>query len=246
MAATANTVGVNEGGTTSGINVAMVPSAPVNTSPPAISGATAVGSLLTCSTGSWTGESEQKLSVGWPLSSPFGYQWLRDGAAIAGTALAGYVVQSADVGHGLQCEVSATNAAGHASAKSATFTVANPVPVITTSASTLRVSKGSAPVPIRCANATCVGSGQLVATVVVKHRKGKRTVSRRTALAVASGSYSLAPGKAGTITVRLTRAGKKKLASAHRLSAKLTISVRGGKSVTKTVTLVAAGKKKKK
>ena len=36
-AAAANTVGVSEGSTTSGINVAMVPSAPVNTSPPAIS-----------------------------------------------------------------------------------------------------------------------------------------------------------------------------------------------------------------
>jgi hypothetical protein len=247
-AATANTVGVNEGGTTSGINVAMVPSAPVNTSPPAISGATAVGSLLTCSTGSWTGESEQKLSVGWPLSSPFGYQWLRDGAAIAGTSLAGYVVQSADVGHGLQCEVTATNAAGHASAKSATFTVTNPVPVITTSASKLRVSKGSTPVPIKCANATCVGAGQLVATVVVKHRKGKRTVSKKTTLLVGSGSYSLAAGKAGTITAHLTKAGKKKLASAHRLTAKLTISVKGGKSVQKTVqlTLAATSKKKKK
>jgi hypothetical protein len=245
--AAANTVGVSEGSTTSGINVAMVPSAPVNTSPPAISGATAVGSLLTCSTGSWTGESEQKLSVGWPLSSPFGYQWLRDGAAIAGTSLAGYVVQSADVGHGLQCEVTATNAAGHASAKSATFTVANPVPVITTSASKLRVSRGSTPVPIKCANATCVGAGQLVATVVVKHRKGKRTVSRKTTLAVATGSYSLAAGKAGTITLHLTKAGKKKLASAHRLVVKLTISVKGGKSVQKTVqlTLAAASKKKK-
>jgi carboxypeptidase family protein len=246
--AAANTVGANEGSTTSGINVAMVPSAPVNTSPPAISGAQAVGSLLTCSTGSWTGESEQKLSMGWPLSSPFGYSWLRDGAAIAGTALAGYVVQSADVGHGLQCEVSATNAAGHASAKSATFTVANPIPVITTSASNLRVSKGLTPVPIKCANAACVGSGQVVATVIVKHRKGKRTVTKKTALLAGSGSYSLAAGKAGTITVHLTKAAKKKLASAHRLSAKLTISVKGGKSVQKTVqlTLAAVSKKKKK
>jgi hypothetical protein len=245
--ATANTVGANEGSTTSGINVAMVPAAPVNTSPPAISGAQAVGSLLTCSTGSWTGESEQKLSFGWPLSSPFAYQWLRDGTAIAGTALAGYVVQSADVGHGLQCEVSATNAAGHSSAKSATFTIANAIPVITTSASKLRVSKGSTPVPIKCANATCAGSGQLVATVIVKHRKGKRTVSKKTALLVGSGSYTLAAGKAGTITTHLTKAGRKKLASAHRLTAKLTISVKGGKSVQKTVqlTLAAASKKKK-
>ena len=177
-----------------------------------------------------------------------GYQWLRDGAAIAGAALASHVVQSADVGHGLQCEVTATNAAGHASAKSATFKVANPVPVVTTSASKLRASKGSVPVAITCANAACVGSGQLVATVVVKHRKGKRTVSKRTTLVLAAGAYSLAAGKAGTITLHLTRAGKKKLASAHRLSPKLLISVNGGKGLEKSVqlTLAAAGKKKKK
>jgi uncharacterized cupredoxin-like copper-binding protein len=184
--------------------------------------------------------------VGWPLTNPFTYQWLRNGAAIAGSTSSTYVVQPVDLGHGMECEVTASNNAGHASAKSASFPVTNPVPVITTSASKLRVSKNSTPVSLKCANAACVGSGQLVATVVVKHRKGKKTVSKKTKLVVATGSYSLAAGKSGTMTLRLTKGGKKKLASAHRLSPKLLVSVTGGKRLEKSVQLVLAAAKKKK
>jgi len=245
--ATANTVGASEGNVTSGINVAMVPSAPVNTALPVVSGTSTVGSPLSCSSGSWTGESQIKLSVGWPLTTPFGYQWLRNGAAIASSTSPTYIVQAVDLGHGLECEVTATNEAGHASAKSTPFAVVNPVPVITTSASKLRVSKGSTTVSIKCANAACVGSGQLVQTMIVKHRKGKKKVSKKTTLVVAAGSYSLAAGKTGTITLRLTKGGKSKLASAHRLTPKLVVSVTGGKRLEKTVQLsLAAAKKKKK
>lgn len=241
---TANTVGASEGNVTSGIDVAMVPSAPVNTALPVVSGTATVGSPLACSNGSWTGENELKLSVGWPLTTPFGYQWLRDGAAIAGTTSSTYVVQAVDLGHGLECEVTATNDAGHASAKSTAFPVAHPVPVITTSASKLRVSKGSTTVIIKCANATCTGTAQLVQTVIVKHRKGKKKISKKTTLVLASGSYSLAAGKTGPITLRLTKAGKRKLASAHHLSPKLLVSVTGGKRLEKTVQLSLAKKKK--
>jgi hypothetical protein len=245
-AATANTVGASEGNVTSGINVAMVPSSPVNTALPVVSGTSTVGSPLSCSSGSWTGESFN-LAVGWPVTTPFSYQWLRNGAAIAGSASPIYVVQPVDLGHGLECEVTTTIEAGHASAKSTPFAVVNPVPVITTSASKLRVSKGSTTVSIKCANATCAGTAQLVQTVVVKHRKGKKKVSKKTTLVVAAGSYSLAAGKTGTITLRLTKGGKNKLASAHRLTPKLVVSVTGGKRLEKTVQLsLAAAKKKKK
>jgi Carboxypeptidase regulatory-like domain len=245
-AATANTVGASEGNVTSGIDVAMVPSAPVNTALPAISGTPTVGSQLSCSNGSWTGESQIKLSLGWPLTTPFSYQWLRSGTAITGSTSPAYVVQAADVGHSLECEVTAANEAGHASAKSKAFAVANPVPVLTTAVSKLLVSKNATKVSIKCANATCAGSGQLVQTVVVKHRKGKKTVRRKTTLVVATGTYSLAAGKTGAITLRLTSAGKKRLAGAHRLSPKLLISVTGGKRLEKTVQLSMPATKKRK
>jgi Carboxypeptidase regulatory-like domain len=244
-AATANTVGASEGNVTSGIDVAMVPSAPVNKALPVISGAATVGSPLSCSSGSWTGESFN-LTLGWPLTTPFGYQWLRNGTAIAGSSSPIYAVQTADLGHGLECEVTATIEAGHASAKSALFPVANPVPVVTISASKLRAAKGAATVGIKCASAACVGSAQLVQTTVVKHRKGKKKVSKKTTLVLASGRYSLAAGKAGTLTLRLTKAGAKKLAAAHRLSPKLLVSVTGGKRLEKTVQLSLAASKKRK
>lgn len=244
-AATANPVGAAESSVTSGINVAMVPSVPVNTALPVISGTSTVGSPLSCSSGSWTGEPELKLATGWPLTSPFGYQWLREGVAIAGSVSNSYVVQAADVGHGLICEVTATNDAGSASAKSSSFAVVKPVPVVKTSSSKLIASKGATKVSIACANASCVGSVKAVMTVVVKHRKGKRTITKKETLVVASGSYSLAAGQTGTVTLRLTSAGKKKLAAAshHRVSPKLVVSVIGGKQVERKVQLSLATKK---
>jgi len=244
-AATANTVGASEGNTTSGIDVAMVPSAPVNKALPTISGTASVGSPLSCSSGSWTGEA-LTLSVGWPLTTPFGYQWLRNGTAITGSTSPTYIVAPADLGHGLECEVTVSIEAGHASAKSALFPVASPVPVVTISASKLRASKGSATVSVKCANATCAGTAQLIQTTVVKHRKGKKKTSKKTKLVLATGTYSLAAGKTGTVTLHLTKGGKSKLASAHRLTPKLVVSVTGGKRVEKAVQLSLAAAKKKK
>ncbi len=227
--ATANAVGATEGSITSGINAAMVPAAPVNTALPAVSGTPTVGDLLSCSNGSWTGENELTLAVGWPLTSPFAYQWLRDGVPIAGATSAAYLVQAADVGHGLACEVSATNSAGHASARS--NPVAVTLPAVTVSSAKIIVSGGSAQVPIACANATCAGTIEM--TGQVKHKGKKKTV------VLAKGSYSLAAGKKATITVRLTAAGKSALAKAkgHKLSAKASVTVTGGTTVKKSVAL---------
>jgi hypothetical protein len=249
-AATANKVGVIAGSTTSGINVTMVPAAPVNTAAPVVSGTPTVGSLLSCSNGSWTGENELTLSVGWPFTTPFAYQWLRDGSAIAGSTSNAYLVQAADLGHGLVCEVTATNAAGHASAKSNSLAIPLPVPVITVSSAKLTVSGGAARVPIACAAAaTCTGTVELTQQVTVKgHGKGKKkTKAKKKTVVLGKVSYSLAAGKSATLVVRLTGAGKGALGKAkgHRLSAKLLASVTGGASVTKPVVLSQAKPKGK-
>lgn len=243
--ATAGTVGATEGGVTSGINAAMVPSSPTNTAAPVISGSPAVGSTLSCSSGSWTGEPQIKLSMGWPLISPFGYQWLLDGVAIVGATSDAHVVQAGDVGHALVCEVTATNEAGHASAKSNPFAVVNPVPVIKISASKFKVVKGVAKIGIACGNAPCVGTLKAIQKVLIKHRRSKgKAITKKQTLMLGAGSYSLAAGKTGTVTLRLTGAGKKRLAHAphHRLSPKLIASVVGGKQLEKVVQLSAAKK----
>ncbi len=221
----------------------MVPAAPVNTALPAVSGTAKVGSLLSCSSGSWTGESEQTLAVGWPLTTPFAYQWQRDGGAIAGATSPAYLVQAADVGHSLACEVGATNYAGHASAKSNPLAVT--LPAVTVSKAKIVVSGGSARVPIACANAACAGPIELTGQIAVKG-KGKKKAKKKTVV-LGKGSYSLAAGKSATIVVRLAAAGKSALATAkgHKLSGKAGVTVTGGVTITKPVVLSEAAKKAK-
>jgi 5-hydroxyisourate hydrolase-like protein (transthyretin family) len=98
---------------TKGINVALVRKPPVNTAPPVLSGTPALGQKLACSNGSWTGFM--------PLT--FGYAWLREGGAISGANGNTYVVQPADQGRGLACQVTATNGVVSASATSNTLKV---------------------------------------------------------------------------------------------------------------------------
>jgi hypothetical protein len=82
--------------------------APVNTGLPAISGTAQLGQTMSCSTGTWTGNP----------SPSFTYQWPRDGSGIGGATGSTYVVQAADQGHTLSCEVTATNSVGHQTATS--------------------------------------------------------------------------------------------------------------------------------
>jgi hypothetical protein len=238
--ATANPVGVAVASITPGVNAAMVPSLPYNTAGPGVSGTPTVGSLLSCSSGSWTGEPELALAVGWPLTSPFSYQWLRDGAPIAGATSPAYTVQAADVGHSLVCEVTATNVAGRTSARSAAVTVL--LPVVTLSSSKIAVSGGSARVPLACANATCAGTIELTAQV-----KGKGKKAKKKTVVLAKGSYSLAAGKKATISVRLTAAGKNALAAAKgRLSGTATVTVTSGTALKKSVVVSEPVKRKRR
>jgi len=108
------------GSTSAASNSLSIPAAagaPNNSTAPALTGTPALGQVLSCSTGSWT-------------NSPTGYAyaWLRDGSSISGQSAATYAVQAADQAHSLSCEVTATNAAGSASAASNTLLVPGPKP----------------------------------------------------------------------------------------------------------------------
>ncbi|XAI96363.1 hypothetical protein [Microcystis phage Mae-JY30] len=75
--------------------------APANTAPPAITGTTNLGDLLTCSTGTWTGD-----------PSSYAYQWTRNGSDIVGATSSTYTIVTADTARDLNCRVTATNAGG--------------------------------------------------------------------------------------------------------------------------------------
>lgn len=84
---------------------------PVNTSPPTVSGTTAVGDTLTASVGSWS-----------DATLPFTYQWERCPAsgctALFGATTSTYTVTQADVPHRLRVVVTARNESGATSSAS--------------------------------------------------------------------------------------------------------------------------------
>lgn len=82
-------------------------SAPVNTVLPAASGGDSLGTVMCCSTGTWTN-----------IPTRYAYQWQRDGVDIVGATGAEHLVVSADVGHDLSCNVTASNLGGSATANS--------------------------------------------------------------------------------------------------------------------------------
>jgi hypothetical protein len=88
---------------------------PANVEPPNIYGTPSVGSILSCEAGLWTGYPKPE----------FKYRWLRGEETIEGATSSAYTVQAADRGEALSCEVTGTNPAGAASARSASVKVAS-------------------------------------------------------------------------------------------------------------------------
>jgi hypothetical protein len=95
------------------LELPVVNVAPESTSAPTLGGKALVGSTLTCVNGEWTGTP----------APTFAYEWQRGGEAIPGAAAAEYTAVAADGGRQVRCVVTATNAAGSASASSAAVTV---------------------------------------------------------------------------------------------------------------------------
>lgn len=102
----------NAGGSASATSNSVGPVAalnpPANSSAPVISGGDTEGSTLSATTGAWTNA---------PTS--YSYQWKRGGSTISGATAATYTRAPGDIGAGtITCVVTATNAAGSATATS--------------------------------------------------------------------------------------------------------------------------------
>ncbi len=237
--ASANPVPVTQGSAVPGIDAALVRKAPVNTAAPVVLGSVAVGQRLSCSKGSWTGSP----------TPTYAYMWSRNGSAIAGASASTYVVQANDQRTGLACKVTATNRYGSAAAGSGTLTVPAakapppphpPKPEVKLLSTKILVSGSLARVSISCASATCAGTIELTEQVLVRHRRGRRTISRKKTLVLGTGAYALMVGHSATIIVRLTRTGRSALARArhHRLSVTARVSVIGTTTQYRQVVLV--------
>ena len=100
--------------TPSGTDPPPPPAAPANTAAPSLPAAAQVGDTLTCVIGAWTGDPS------------FSIAWERNGTPIATGAA--YGLTDADAGTAITCVVTATNAGGTLSVRSASVTpVAAPV-----------------------------------------------------------------------------------------------------------------------
>jgi len=108
----------NTAGSTSANSNTITPAAPnppTNSVAPAISGSTAVGSLLTCAAGTWTGG--PTFTFKWQANSGSGF------TDISGATSSTYSIVTGDEGKLLRCVVTATNTAGSASANSNSLSV---------------------------------------------------------------------------------------------------------------------------
>ena len=108
-----------------GINIAVgvqtSGSGPVNTAAPVISGFNTLGSTLSSTTGTFTGNP----------TPTYGYQWRRNAVNIPSATSSTYILVEADNAAAITCVVTATNALGATSATSNTITVQNAAPVNT-------------------------------------------------------------------------------------------------------------------
>jgi len=229
-------------------NIQLVPQPPRATAGPVASGTPTVGQTLSCASGSWSG----------PPPITFLYRWLRDGVPVTAAAAANsYVVQAADQGHGLQCEVIASTSGGEAPARSNTLGVALPVgtgppkgpvpggplvlplPLVTISSSKVVFVTRVASASVSCSSlATCVGTVELTEQVLVIRLKGKKVLARkRKTLLLATGSFAVKAGHTARVVLHLTKVGRTWLAQSHgrRLQGQLVASVHGGTTARRTV-----------
>jgi hypothetical protein len=172
---------------------------------PSIHGTPAVGSRLSCQAGTPSGAAQ------------LSFAWLRDLIPIPRALASSYTVTGGDSGHHLQCQVTASNAGGTVTARSAFVTI--PVQgVVAAAGETVvgraRVAKGGVSVPIRCSSQAFAGC-RIVIRLSVTGRIGSLLGSART---------RLARGQHRSVALSLSSTARRLLKSRRRSAAQLTVT----------------------
>ncbi|HEY0277811.1 MAG TPA: DUF2341 domain-containing protein [Solirubrobacterales bacterium] len=186
-----------------------------------IGGTAAVGSTLSASPGDWS-----------PTPAQVTYQWLRDGAPIAGATSATYAVTAGDAGHAIGVTVRVASPGFEAaSATSATVLIPTPAPALPVGGTTTKNGAGGKRKPAP-ANLSIVKKPRIVGAGKVG---GKLTAS--------SGSWNVKPA---SVSYQWLRGGKAIKGATHptykvtkadagaTLSVKVTASAPGSGKVTVT------------
>jgi hypothetical protein len=172
---------------------------------PSIRGTPAVGSRLSCQSGTPAGAAQ--LSFG----------WLRDLIQIPRASSSSYTVVGADSGHHLQCQVTASDAGGTATARSAFVTIPRQGVVAAageTVVGNARYRKGAVSVPIRCSSQASGGCRIVI----------RLTSAGRAAITLGSARARLGRGQRRTVSVPLNATARRLLKSRRRVSAQLTVT----------------------
>jgi hypothetical protein len=198
---------------------------------PSITGTPANGQHLTCHPGTPSGSTAQLT-----------YAWLRDLIPIAGATGSSYTVKGQDTGHHLQCEVSATDGGGSATAKSAFVTIpvgGAPVSAGETAIGKAAFKSGKLIVPISCSSQASGGCVVALRLTAVETLSGHRVVAiaahsthnarksaaalRHRTMTLASVRLRLARGAQFTLATALNTTGRRLLASERHFGASLSV-----------------------
>jgi hypothetical protein len=194
---------------------------------PSIAGTPADGQTLTCHPGLPAGATAQLT-----------YAWLRDQIPIPGASGSTYAVKGQDTGHHLQCEVTATDGGGSASAKSAFVTIpagGAPASAGETTVGTAVFKSARVSVPIVCspqASGGCevalrvqavetLSGGRIVAVAAGAKPRARGTAAalRHVTVTLASVRVRVARGAHTTVLAALDTTGRRLLASVRHFSA---------------------------
>jgi hypothetical protein len=197
---------------------------------PSISGTPANGQHLTCHPGTPSGTTAQLT-----------YAWLRDLIPIAGATSSTYPVKGQDTGHHLQCQVTATDGGGSATAKSAFVTI--PVGGVPVSAGETAVGRaafrngrlivalacssqasGGCNVSLRLTAVETLNGGRIVAVAAHAPRARESAGLRHRTVTLASARLRLGRGGHTTVSLALSTSGRRLLARERRFTADLKVS----------------------
>jgi hypothetical protein len=210
---------------------------------PTIGGTPAAGQTLSCRPGTPAG-----------TSAELSYAWLRDQIAIPAAVASTYKVVFQDSAHHLQCQVTATNSGGSATAKSAFVTIPAggvPASVGETTVGTATFKSGRLGVPIACSPHASGGceitlrlsvvetlSGRRVVAIAARTKPGARKSTartkpgvrksaaalRRVTVTLASTRVRVAAGAHRTVSTTLNATGRRLLAGERHLGTYLYVS----------------------
>ncbi len=232
--------------------------APVNTSPPTITGVAQQGQTLSEVHGSWTITPGGHSYPRWDEPTGYAYQWLRcnsSGAGcspIANAVAQTYVPVTEDVGHMLRVLETANYAGGSTSTAESPATAlvssqptatapptVQPTPVITSLRSATITKQGDALIPVGCPASVAGGCrGKITITLQIGEPHARRARAARCGRgcrSLGSANYEARAGQKISVRVHIASFGRHLVTRRKSVRVTLTAtSVEGGQTATVT------------